>query len=116
MILIVEKECIVGLSIKQSLEKLKRPVCVVKDWDEAREIILKQKPSCVITGDTALFNHADKRNIIHNYLVKRNISVIFTTFDSIPETSYDINVVNVLRKPFVNEELNEQLEELLMMN
>ena len=113
MILIVEKECIVGLSIRQSLEKLNKTVCVVKDWDEAREIIIKRKPFCVITGDEDLFEHIDKRNIIHNFLIKRNISVIFTTFDEVPDTAYDINIINVLRKPFANEELNEQLEELL---
>ncbi len=113
MILIVEKERIVGLSLKHSLEKLHKKVIVANDWDEAREIILKQKPTCVITGDEDLFGHIDKKNIIHNVLVKRNISVIFTTFDTVPETSYDINVLNVLRKPFANEDLKTQLEELL---
>ncbi len=107
MILIVEKEHDLRVSLRRMMEKENKDVTFAADWDEAQDLCVNQKPSCVITGDTELFDHANRRSIIHNLLVKRNTSVIFTTYSEIPDTIYDINVIKVLKKPFIDTETIE---------
>jgi DNA-binding response OmpR family regulator len=112
MILIVEKERIVGLSLKLELEKLNKKIVLVASWEEAKEIMKTERPLCIISGDD-LLRHQDKHHIIHNLLIKKNISVLFTTSGHVPETSYDLDIIDVARKPFLLEELKKKIESFL---
>jgi DNA-binding response OmpR family regulator len=99
MILIIESNFIVALSLKKSLKMRATNVVIKATLKDAIDIISQNKLECIIAAEEILTEYGQNYNI-HNYLIKKNIPIVFLTATGLKNPRYDLNIIGTHYKPF----------------
>ncbi len=108
MILIIESNFIVALSLKNSLKLFSNTIVIKPTLKNAIEIICENTPDYIIATEEILCEYGQSYNI-HNYLIKRNVPIVLLTANGMIDTPYDLNIIDVFYKPFDPCEICETL-------
>jgi hypothetical protein len=115
MILIIESNFIVALSLKKSLKTYSSNIVIKATLKDSIEIICENKLECIIATEKILTEHGQHYNI-HNYLIKRNIPLVLLISVKFINTSYDLNIIGVYYKPVDPDDICNSLSFLMMKN
>ena len=114
-ILIIESNNIVSFSIKKTLADLFPDITIKRTLYDSMDFIKANRIRCIIATKEILMENGQFYNI-HNHLIKKGIPIIFMTIEGMEDTPYDLNIIDVIQKPFDPQYLSNRLKEFHLSN